>query len=425
MGTEERTLHPAEVEFHPHSYADPDGRLFRWNGGLYRALRGQSASFYGAMLDDGVLSDLSRRGFIVETERAPLALEGFSLVVRHRPIPFPSYPTEWCTAMFADAALAYVDLIEALRERGLGLKDAHPWNLVFDATQPLFVDLTSIVPAEACSPASLEQKYRRYYLLPLRLMTNGHAALARNLLEEYDGIQPRDADLLSATRFPRVRRALGRRGRPPLLAQLASGLRRELEPLRERAAVTTDTEKARDSGGVASRIGPLLDRLRPESVLLVDPPAALPESAATRSRVVVLDADERSSSSRYARARERELSILPLLMDFRRPTPSAGYSSHVSIAATDRLACELVVALDVVARLAAQPFLTFEHVSEALSLFSRRWAVLGFGAPQLRDPTRTAPPWYGKDELERVLRQRFGTVDRIEGDDTILFVCEK
>jgi hypothetical protein len=425
MGTQERALHPAEVEFHPHSYADPDGRLFRWNGGLYRALRGQSAAFYGAMLDDGVLSDLSRRGFIVETERAPLALEGFSLVVRHRPIPFPSYPTEWCTAMFADAALAYVDLIEALRERGLGLKDAHPWNLVFDATQPLFVDLTSIVPAEACSPASLEQKYRRYYLLPLRLMTNGHAALARNLLEEYDGIQPRDADLLSATRFPRVRRALGRRGRPPLLAQLASGLRRELEPLRERAAVTTDTEKARDSGGVASRIGPLLDRLRPESVLLVDPPAALPESAATRSRVVVLDADERSSSSRYARARERELSILPLLMDFRRPTPSAGYSSHVSIAATDRLACELVVALDVVARLAAQPFLTFEHVSEALSLFSRRWAVLGFGAPQLRDPTRTAPPWYGKDELERVLRQRFGTVDRIEGDDTILFVCEK
>jgi hypothetical protein len=419
-----RTLQPDEVEFHPHSYADPDGRLFRWNGGLYRALRAEPAAFFSELLDEGVLSDLSRGGFVVESEPASLELEGYSLVVRHRPIPFPSYPTEWCTAMFADAARAYVDLIEALLERGLGLKDAHPWNLVFEATRPLFVDLTSIVRAEACSPASLEQKYRRYYLLPLRLMTSGHGGLARHLLEDYDGIRARDADLLSGTRLARLRRGLRRFRRPPLLGQLASHLRRELEPLLEQAAARIDAKPPNPSR-VDSKIESLLDELRPQSVLLVDPSATLPETVATGSRVVVLDADERSSSARYARARERDLPILPLLMDFRRPTPAAGYSSHFSIAATDRLACELAVAVDVVPRLAAQPFLTFDHVGEALSLFSQRWAVLGFGPPQLRDPARRPPSWYGEDEFLRVLRDRFRTVERMPSDDAILFVCEK
>jgi hypothetical protein len=425
---QEQTLVADEVEFHPHSYADPDGRLFRWSGGLYRALRGESAAFYGALLDDGVLSDLSREGLVVETDRTLLSLEGYDLVVRHRQIPFPSYPTEWCTAMFADAAGAYLDLIEALRQRGFALKDAHPWNLVFDATRPLFVDLTSIVPADACSPTALDQKYRRYYLLPLRLMTHGHGALARNLLEEYDGIRPADADLLSGERFARVRRALRRRRRPPHLDQLARSLRRELEPLRERAAAANRSEEGQDSddrSGLAAGIRSLVDELRPQSVLLVDPPAWLPDAAAEHARVVVLDADERSSSARYARARERGASILSLLMDFRRPTPSAGYSSHSSIAATDRLACDLVVAADVVPRLAAHPFLTFDHISEGLSLFSGRWAVLGYGPPRLADPARQPPPWYGDIDLERALRRCFRSVDRMSSDDAVLFVCEK
>jgi len=414
------------VDFHPHSFADPDGRVFRWQDGLYRGLRREQAELFRSLLEDGVLDSLSRQGILVETEAAPVVLEGYDLVLRHREIPFPSYPTEWCTAMFAAAARAYLDLFDQLLENGLGLKDVHAWNLVYEATCPRFVDLTSIARAEECSPASLEEKYRRYYVFPLQLMTAGHAALARSLLLEFDGVRQADVELLTGTLARRMGRVSRRLRRPAAdLEELIRRLRREIEPVLD--AVRLEPGKQAAAGELEQAVASVLGRLRPTSALLFDAPAALPELSLGDGRsLVVVDSDEQQSAARYARARAQGLPILPLLMDFRKPTPSIGYSGHFSIAATQRLRCTLTVAIDLVPRLAAQPFLTFDHVSEGLALFAERWALVGFGRARLADPARRPPPWYREEELLRALGARFAKVERAASvDGTVLFLCEK
>jgi SAM-dependent methyltransferase len=72
-----------------------------------------------------------------------------ALILKHRKITFISYPHEWCASMLKDAALFHLELSEQLLGQALFLKDAHPWNILFEKGRPVFVDFTSIVSSDS------------------------------------------------------------------------------------------------------------------------------------------------------------------------------------------------------------------------------------------------------------------------------------
>jgi hypothetical protein len=421
-------LSRSDVAFHPHSFGDPDGRLFRWDGGLFRALGGDRADFFRSLLDRGVIEELASEGLLVPTEVTALELEGYELVVRHRSIDHVSYPTEWCSPMFGDAASLYLDLLEALAQRDLTLKDVHPWNLVFDGPAPLFVDLTSIAPAHERSPAAVADRFRSYYVLPLRLMAAGHAALARSLMLEYDGVTNRDLALLAGKAGRARRWTSARRRRASTWTSVVDELRREVA---EAAPSTREPAETDVPSPMEDAVHEVIAELDPPSILTFEAQVGLPERIASPSHsVVAISEDEESVSDVYRSARANRLPILPVLMDFTKPTPSIGFSGgHFSIAATERLACALTIALDLVPHVVSRRSLTFEQVSEGLSLFTRHSALVGF-APLPDGSTR--PPWYREDALADALGDRFGKVRRVTSQnapgsdvETTLFVCEK
>src|SRR5262245_6474907 len=131
-----------EIKFHPHSFGDPAGRLFWWEGQLYRGISHEKVSFFKQLFQTGIIQELVDRGLLIETEPTPLTVDGYAMVVRHRSVPFASYPEEWCMAMLKDAALANIELLKYLAQYGFTLKDAHPWNILFDAWKPIYVDLS-------------------------------------------------------------------------------------------------------------------------------------------------------------------------------------------------------------------------------------------------------------------------------------------
>jgi hypothetical protein len=421
-------LSSRDVAFHPHSFGDPDGRLFRWDGGLFRALRGDRADFFRSLLDGGVIDELASAGLFVPTEATALEFEGYDLVVRHRSIDHVSYPTEWCAPMFGDAASLYLDLLEALARRDLTLKDVHPWNLVFDGPAPLFVDLTSIAPAHERSPAAVADRFRSYYVLPLLLMAAGHAPLARSLMLEYDGVTNRHLALLVGRAGHARRRTSARRRKASTWSSVVEDLRREIA---EAAPPTRKPGEPALPSPMEGVVHEVIADLDPPSILTFEAQVGLPERIAGPSRVVVaISEDEGIVADVYRSARADRLPILPVLMDFTKPTPSIGFSGgHFSIAATERLPCALTIALDLVPRVVSRRSLTFEQVSEGLSLFTRQSALVGF-APLPNGSTR--PPWYREDALADALAERFRRVRRVtsqssRGSDgeTTLFVCEK
>jgi hypothetical protein len=153
-------------------------------------------------------------------------------------------------------------------------------------------------------------------------------------------------------------------------------------------------------------------------------------AATLGSKVVALERDEVSAEHLYAQAKTQDLAILPLVMDFRSPTPGIGPCNKWLLPATQRLKCDMVLALALVHHLVSKQYLTFDQISQTLNSFSRRWTLVELIPPEdqyVRDWRTTNFAWYTTENLMSSLRTYF---PRIEIFDSYppprkLLLCEK
>lgn len=75
-------------------------------------------------------------------------------ILIHKKIKPISYPHEWCALMFKDAALFHLRLQMELAKDQLYLKDAHPWNVLFDQGKFIYVDIPSLVNLQGLKASS-------------------------------------------------------------------------------------------------------------------------------------------------------------------------------------------------------------------------------------------------------------------------------
>jgi len=137
-------------------------------------------------------------GRIVETEVADAAGRSdagpsaeWSGVLRHRAIPFVTYPYEWSFGMLQDAALLQLELLAAALDEGMTLKDASPFNLQWRGSRPVFIDVASFVRYRAGEPWTGYRQFCRLFLYPLLLQAHKQVPFQPWLRGRLDGI---DAD---------------------------------------------------------------------------------------------------------------------------------------------------------------------------------------------------------------------------------------
>ena len=463
----------SEVTFHPHSHGDPAGRLFRWNGELYRGIRAPWVSFFSGLFQTGVVRRLVEQGLLIDTEPTDLSLEGFDLVVHHRSVPFVSYPEEWCALMLKDAGLRILELLAELSSHRLSLKDGHPWNVVFENGRFVYVDLTSLVPAGHNGEWPGYDSFCRFCLYPLMLMSQGQERIARRLLPELDGVRQVDVERLTAdsqrvsassgagrlrSMLPeRVARAYRRRLEPTLRSMLPflparpatrRGGRRSLDALRQQierielpdhSPGTGEQPGSHSMPGLEARregreqsIFRILSDLQPGTVLDMSSSNGWCSrlAACSNSQVVAFDAHPELVTRLYHEVRRTKSPILPLVMDFTDPTPARGLFGHWAIAASDRFKCDLVIALDLVRRVALDRHLDFAHIAGGLALFSNRWLLVEFMPHDTLAPggsTLQPRPWYTLENFSAALGRHFGKVSNVlhGPEERVLLLCEK
>jgi hypothetical protein len=427
------------LTFHAHSFADDAGRLF-WHGTqLCRGINAEHAPFVARLFDDGVIGALVERGLLIESEITELAVDQYAMVLRHKVVPFVSYPNEWCAAMLKDAALTIIDLVAELSRRGLTLKDAHPWNLLFDFTRPVYVDLTSIVPQADESAWAAYDEFCRFCYYPLILMAHGQERIARLLVPEYEGVTRRDlltlmrgvapSRFVVAKLFDRLASKLSPRfGKRPAASDLLKKIRRDVERIQLPACDNDDFSPRQDKNEnqtaapdisvMQECVSRILAESRPASMLDLSRggtwTSLLPASQGCG--VVSVSHVASRATAIYRTARHEKLPVLSLIMDFVKPTPAVGYSSHYAMAATERLKCEMVVALGLTDQLTRENHFTPQLIAEGLAAFSTRWLVV--------DIARS--PSHALDEFRRALGERFSAV-RIASlvNGRALLICEK
>lgn len=301
--------------------------------------------------------------------------EEICAVLEHERLPFQSFPYEWAPDMLYAAGVLTLDLAEAALAEGFGLKDASPYNILFRSTKPVFIDLLSFEKRAATDPIWLPYaQFVRTFVLPLLANAELGLPLDQIFLSRRDGLEPEEVYRLCG---------LGKKFRPPFLtlASIPTWLAARSGPQRETVYNHRRMADAEQASYVLRRLfrrlRQQLGRARPhrrknstwsDYMACADyfPPNYLSEKDAFLSEVlaeykprrlldvgcntghfsligaragasvVAIDQDPLVIGELWRQAVEQELEILPLVVDFTRPSPGVGWRNSENQSFLDR-----------------------------------------------------------------------------------------
>lgn len=422
---------------------DDVGETFVSEGRVLRGIYPNKAVEVRGVLQTCIAHDLFKHGIVATRELAdnPHPELGYELTLEHARVPFVTFPHEWPASMLHAAAKFHVALFQKLGEHGLTLKDWHPYNILFDGTEPVFVDFTSIIPAvelpkqgylaDAKAPAgfgmwdeysiALYRMYRltydAYFGLPLEMMRQGRHAEARKRLIETP-LNATDSGMLRGEVFAgqslararyelndlRLRLALNEKG--PVKRKFFSLLARMLDGMQVAVRGSAYSSYYADkSEAFASEPSPdwtnkqnvvhdALTRFSPQTVLDIGSNTGWFSLLAAKlgSNVVGVDLDEACIDSLFAAAKRERLSVLPLVANLIAPPPdifAKTFADEPSLSRIGgvaplypspekRLACEMVMALAIVHHLALGQGHSFERIAQTLSDLATRYLCVEF-----------------------------------------------
>ncbi|MGH8197526.1 MAG: class I SAM-dependent methyltransferase [Steroidobacteraceae bacterium] len=443
----------------PRSFRDPDAILIEHEGRLVRAVRGHALADFRRMLEDPVVRQWMDEGRIVRTrplariETPPQFAHFEGECFEHERIAFVSQPAEWAPEMLATAGSLTLKLARALLPRGWQLKDATPANVLFRNSEPVFVDLPSIVAREpgACLWVA-RQQFETTFLLPLIASVEAGLPVSWTLSNPVAGISHESlAAILGARRWlkPRLWRTIalpaalaaraatggpGARGMKAssekharfILERSLAGLDRQLERCVARLAARTShwqrytaTRRHYGSADLEAKhrfVSEAIAGTRPRRTLDIGANTGeFSEIAAGQGEVVALDIDERSVAAIWQRAREARLLILPLVGNFGRPTPALGWRNLELEALLARAAgvFDLVLMLAVVHHLRVTEGVPIAEQFEAVAAITRRHLLVEYVPvtdPMFAAIARGREPLYAdclRPAFETTLMQRF------------------
>ncbi len=360
------------------SLRDPQGQLIVLGDRLFRLIHQTAAPLSRRLLGGSRLDGLRDQGRLVpwsildaETlpaslwPRARIAREETGLVLEHPRVWFPSYPTEWPPEMLYAAGKFTLRLMRDLHAQKLWLKDASPYNVLFDGSRPTFCDHLSIEERPARQGTWMAAgQFLRCFVNPLLALRHCGTSTAGLFWLNRDGVE---ADAIYAM--------LGslRRWHPALFFSITlptwlnRGLNRVDSTNLYRGMVCNSEEKAQFIlEHVLDNLEARLEKLAPQprkpsvwmrymesgysftdaqlqekeaivqSVLETQKPKRVLDvgcntghfsrmADAAGARVVAIDYDPQVVGQVWRTASQHRQDILPLVVNFARPTPGLGW----------------------------------------------------------------------------------------------------
>jgi SAM-dependent methyltransferase len=195
----------ADFSFEAGSFRDRTNRVFYNAGTVFRSLNQRALEEWKVLSSTAFFRRFSANGKLVPTERVdaavmPVSERHWAAVLKHKAIPFISYPYEWPFGMLQDAALLHLELLLAAIDEQMILKDASPFNVQWEGTNPLFIDIPSF---ERLSPGEPWVGYRQFcqlFLYPLLLQTYKDIPFQPWLRGNLDGIEAEHCKNLMSVR---------------------------------------------------------------------------------------------------------------------------------------------------------------------------------------------------------------------------------
>jgi hypothetical protein len=391
------------------SFRDPGGFVFRRGGRIFRQINRSARLDYDRLVDSGLYRELAEAGLIVAHEvvdEPPHDPSLASLVIAPQPIPFVSYPYEWCFGQLKAAALLTLDIQRRAVARGMSLKDASGFNVQFRGAAPVFIDTLSFEPLAEGKPWVAYRQFCEHFLAPLALMARVDARLNGLFREHLDGI-PLDLAarllpgptrlklglLLHLHLHAKAKRTLDAKAEPlkprpfpkSALLGLIDSLESTVRGLRweptgtEWADYYADTNYTDDALDAKARlVAEFLDWVHPETAWdLGANTGRFSRIASERgASTVAFDLDPGAVERNFREATRRgERNLLPLVLDLTNPSPSLGWHLRERPSLIDRGPADVVLALALIHHLAIGNNVPLSRVAEFLASVGRHLVI--------------------------------------------------
>lgn len=396
------------------SFRDRHARVHVVDDRVIRVFSQDGRRGWDAAVSSGLVEQLNGDALLISSSEgvAPdrFGLEG-ALAVESELIEPITYPSEWSFEMLRDAALLTLDVTDAALARGLELKDASGFNVVFDGCRPVFVDLGSFDAGYSGHWRGYAQ-FVDHFLVPLMLTAYRGVPFQSYLRGHLDGIP-----IAHAARFL-TGRSRFRRGvlKHVVLRSMVEGRTREYGAsergrLRSGAALPVEVTR-RLVAGMRALVERLEDRGSSEWEHYGDDVPYSAEDHATKrkifgemveqsgggalamdvgandgtfadllaehhQRVLALDIDERAVDRNYRdrRSTERGSRIVPAVVDIADPPGGRGWAGRERLALADRARPSLASWLAVVHHLSITGGVPLELVGHQIVATSPRSVV--------------------------------------------------
>jgi hypothetical protein len=418
------------MSFRKRKYLSPGvdirGQVYRLGDGIYREITPDSG--YKKLLDDQRLMDELFRIGLVRTHivRETTA----TMVLQHQRVHFLSFSIEWSFDMLKDAALMMIALCEKLMEEGYGIKDAHPYNILFESGRPIFVDFSSIVPLSEVPWRAWRSEFIGEFIIPLHLLSRGWKKLMRRYSYWEDWPEEKAQFFNFLGKAWSLYRYLFRRQTSEdsvrLMKKCVEGItlrpyETEWEDYYERGPVPLIADEATYTNKEKSTMEFLRYAKSKGQNTLLDVASNegwfsfLAESLGFQ--VVALDYDERAINNLYLKIRGSGKRILPLVMDFTNPTRRHG-KNGVWASATDRLRCDVSLSMALIHHLCITQDLSFEEFSNIIASFTNNYAIVEFidkDDSHIRKRVK-AKPWYSEQNFLKAMSGRFILLDELPSE---------
>ena len=395
---------------------DPTGSVFETETHILRGIHQEFSSYYSSLLEKNVVKQLLGKG-IIETEVDGVGMEGYSLTFRHRKISPMNYPYEWSPSMYLDAALLTLDITLKLNQENLVLKDATPWNILFDRARPIFVDFTSIMPRDENLIWVAYDQFLRLFLFPLLISTGISPRVGRLLLmDSANGVTDSELVKLMPQAWVRKPWLVQRLYVPRLLVSMVrqSGTDSRLKEMSKKMvpsarqreefflALEKDVRTLIPIPGKSrwsqyyedinnfftpssfnckqETVTAILDRCKPQTVVDLGCNQGGYSILAVKAgaKVVAFDNDEDSIDLLYLLAKEKNLDILPLVMNVLSPSPQCGWRGIQYKTGPDRFRADMAMGLALVHHLAITQMQTFDRIVQTLDDYAGKWLLTEF-----------------------------------------------
>ena len=179
----------------PGSIHDPTSRVYVSSDRVVRGLDATAAADLAEVLAADFFAEATDRGAVVPSRMldqvpAEVAADGWVAALEHDRLPFISYPYEWTFSMLRDAALLSLELVEAALGEGFITKDATPYNVQFDGTRPVFIDVGSFERVRKGEPWFGYRQFCEMFLNPLLIQAKTGLSGRQLLRGSLGGVSP-------------------------------------------------------------------------------------------------------------------------------------------------------------------------------------------------------------------------------------------